>query len=349
MTGSDFKINNFDLLRIFAATQVVFGHGLVHLNIEKPVWWWVVNAFPGVPIFFVISGFLISASFERSSSVVTYGRNRILRIAPGLWCVVLITIGVAAAFGFNFLNGSAAVWLLAQFSGVIYTPHFLAGFGFGSYNGSLWTIPIELQFYFLLPAIYWLSRKSDHRTTYIAILWAIFTIIALMVSYVFPPISEVPQEPILRKLLRYSFVPHVYLFLTGILLQRTAVYRSPWIAGKGIYWLVLYLAYEFLISYSAGTYVLGMLLLGITTVSLAYTAPRLSDRILRGNDISYGVYIYHGLIINVFVELGLGGQMRHLQYLVALAYVSGYLSWILVERPFLRRKRQSIHPAPPAT
>ena len=41
---------------------------------------------------FAISGFLISASFERSHNLANYFRNRFLRIFPALWCVVLLTV-----------------------------------------------------------------------------------------------------------------------------------------------------------------------------------------------------------------------------------------------------------------
>src|SRR5689334_19790981 len=94
-----FKPNNFDLLRILAATQVLVVHSARHLGLAKPPWWWLLEAFPGVPIFFAISGFLIAASYERSSTLRNYARNRFLRICPGLWCCVLATIPVAMFFG----------------------------------------------------------------------------------------------------------------------------------------------------------------------------------------------------------------------------------------------------------
>lgn len=43
-----------------------------------------IDLFPGVPIFFFISGFLISKSFEENSVLKEYALNRILRIYPGL-------------------------------------------------------------------------------------------------------------------------------------------------------------------------------------------------------------------------------------------------------------------------
>ena len=341
----DLKLNNFDLLRIAAALQVVLGHGLVHLQVSRPAWWPIVEAFPGVPIFFAISGFLISAAYERSSSLKSYAQNRLLRIYPGLWCCILLTAMVAAGFGFRLWQPAAFAWLPAQLVGLIYTPQFLKDFGFGSYNGSLWTIPIELQFYVALPALYWLGRgKAPGRNQTLIACFAAFTIIGLLFALGSAPLAEGQAEPALRKLFRYSFAPHIYLFLAGVLLQRWQVQRSPWIAGKGLYWLALYLAWHFALPYNGYTYVGGTLLMAVATVALAFTAPSLARSLLRGNDISYGVYIYHGLLINVMLELGFHGNAALMPALVALTCVAAYGSWKLVERPSLRRKRQTIHP-----
>jgi peptidoglycan/LPS O-acetylase OafA/YrhL len=78
--------NNFDLLRLAAALQVVHAHASEHLHIAYGAAGRIVNdvllLFPGVPVFFVISGFLISMSYERSDDIAGYARNRVLRIFP---------------------------------------------------------------------------------------------------------------------------------------------------------------------------------------------------------------------------------------------------------------------------
>ena len=341
-----FKINNFDLLRIFAASEVLAGHSVSHLGISTPPWLIkLIYAFPGVPIFFVISGFLISASYERSSALKSYSRNRVLRIYPGLWCCVLATVLVATLCGFGFANGQAPLWIISQFAGAIYTPGFLKNFGIGSYNGSLWTIPVELQFYFLLPVLYWLTPKGTRdQTACFWLAWFAFVAIALAASLMFPPLDNPEGEPTLQKLIRYSFFPHFFLFLSGILLQRLNAYESKWIAGKGAYWLAAYLAFYYVVPTAPVTYVPTTLLLGIVTVSIAYTMPSIAQKILRGNDISYGVYIYHGLMINILVEAGLTGRAEYFVLLAACTYLAGYVSWIAIERPFLRKKKQTISP-----
>src|ERR1700761_5429148 len=118
--------NNFDLLRIIAAIQVLILHCIMFLNLPHQVW--VVNCiklFPGVPMFFVMSGFLISASYERNSDLKNYFTNRCLRILPGLWTCLFLSVVAISIFGrVSFNNREALPWLLKQMAGLIYTPNF---------------------------------------------------------------------------------------------------------------------------------------------------------------------------------------------------------------------------------
>ncbi|MGB2964038.1 MAG: acyltransferase [Anaerolineales bacterium] len=168
MKDFDFFHNNFDLIRLFAALQVVFIHGHEHFGLG-PGSWLVksLQIFPGVPIFFVISGFLVSASWERSApqGVGAYFKNRFFRIYPALWVCFFISLGSV----FIIYKPSSSLvelgkWVIAQLTiGQIYNPDFLRGYGVGTLNGSLWTIPVEIQFYILLPLIYFVfNRKNWH-------------------------------------------------------------------------------------------------------------------------------------------------------------------------------------------
>lgn len=59
--------NNFDVVRLFAAMQVMVCHGINHLHVTSLLG--VVDVFsffPGVIMFFVISGFLITSSLLRN-------------------------------------------------------------------------------------------------------------------------------------------------------------------------------------------------------------------------------------------------------------------------------------------
>ena len=70
---------------------------------------------------------------------------------------------------------------------------------------------------------------------------------------------------------------------------------------------------------------------------MAFTMPKL-NHILRGNDISYGIYIYHMPILNVFVTFGLMNDVKYLWMVLISAFVFAILSWSLIEKRALKLK-----------
>ena len=55
-------------------------------------------------------------------------------------------------------------------------------------------------------------------------------------------------------------------------------------------------------------------------------------------DISYGIYLYHMIIINMFVELGMVGEMKYLVWALIGSIACGFISWYVVEKRWLERK-----------
>jgi peptidoglycan/LPS O-acetylase OafA/YrhL len=193
-----------------------------------------------VPIFFATSGYLISASYESCSDLKVYVRNCVLRIYPALWVVILCTVAVVLTIGgVNFWQPKALVWAMSQAVGVIYTPQFLQGFGFGSYNGSMWTIPIELQFYLVLPVLYWVGGKLKHLNL---LLWAVWGATVMLAVVWLQHSLLLQHESVGDKLFHYSFLPTLYIFVFGILTQRLQLHRSAFIRGKALLWLAGYMA-----------------------------------------------------------------------------------------------------------
>ena len=339
--------DNFDVLRLLVAVLVMVRHGMTRLGIDEPGWWWFVEVFPGVSIFFVISGYLVSASWERSKGLQAYARSRVRRIFPGLWACVLATAAVALYFGFDFLHGPGLFWLGTQLVGLIYTPGFLAEFGSGSYNGALWTIPVSLQFYVMLPVIYLLMSRRSGANRGFFLLWLAAAVLALIFR---PMLYTGTGEPetLELKLLRYSIVPHLYLFLLGLLFHRYRIQDWTLIRGKALGWLVAYLAAMYFLPDSTVKEVAQPVLLAFLAMSFAYSAPGYMGGTLRGNDVSYGLFIYHGLVINVFVELGLMGSAAHAWGMTAVTLVISWLSWRFIESPFLGRRRETVRAMPVA-
>ncbi len=343
--------NNFDLIRLLAASQVLIYHGIYHLDPpgldECWLFRWLIY-FPGVPVFFVISGFLVSASFERSSSQWNYWSNRALRIFPALWVCFAVSF-VSVLLIDKSLFGTASlrdllVWLATQLTIFqYYNPDFLRPYGVGALNGSLWTIPVELQFYIALPIAYAALRIGKTKTNG-RLLVALLTFFLL--GQAFYRLPDPYYGKLWFKMIECSMLPHFWLFLLGVLGQRNFDSIKAFFEGKFVYWFGLHLVLigiaQFLDLKSGynKTFPLLNFTLSAAALSGAFTYRSLSDRILRGNDISYGVYIYHMVVINAFISLKMIGRLDYFIFASLLSIGLACISWRMVEKPCLMLKKK---------
>lgn len=337
------RTNNFDLIRLCAALQVLFEHGITHLQVaELAAVGNFLNFFPGVLVFFVISGFLISMSWERAPSLRQYAWNRVLRIYPALWVCLLISIAIFLGCGVRPDSlGSFAAWILAQATLFqYYNPDFLRGFGVGVINGSLWTIPVELEFYLILPLLGMVANKR--RIVWVAYALAAAVMMILARFYVSEPVM-IPE-----KLLNVSIIPYLFYFLVGVLARHLYEKYPDRFRGKGLHWGAAYglwitVESVFDVDGRAGNQLnMGsIILLGMLTVSIAFSRSELSSRILKGNDISYGVYIYHMPVMNLILFKGVLGVAGFMVATLA-TLLCAVLSWFLIERPALGLKNYSL-------
>jgi peptidoglycan/LPS O-acetylase OafA/YrhL len=349
--------NNFDLIRLVAALQVAVMHvlhGLPGARTDQP-YMIVMEMFSGVPIFFFISGFLISRAFEKTGSLADYARNRALRIFPALHVCVLINLLLVAATGYfatvdvNF--GNIVLLYLAKTTFFqFYNPDFMRGFGDGVLNGSLWTICVELQFYFLIPLIY---RLFVYGRSPRAVNAALLVLIGLSILCNRALWSEqgAYATSVTWKLLRVSFVPWIYMFLTGMLVHRNFDYCAQFLRRNALavvlpcyvvfaYVLVKYFGFNVDNSFSPILY----FPLAALTLVCAYTGPSLAHRLLHGQDISYGVYIYHVVVMNMFAYYHRDDGPVYIYGTIAITVLVALASWYWVERPALSRKRRATHP-----
>jgi peptidoglycan/LPS O-acetylase OafA/YrhL len=354
--------NNFDLIRLLAAVQVVIAHAVGHTGLVKQLPEWGRQCFealmlvPGVPVFFVISGFLITQSYERNPTDLRgYFWRRSLRIFPGLWACLMVTLVALGAFGFlatDFLfSKTFAAWLAGQVTFFqFYNPEHFRGFGIGVANGALWTITVELQFYLFVPIFHRLTGGVRRGTKSASILTAVlflasFAIYCVMDHKVNGP-GGFTGAPILFKLLHVTVVPHWWMFLLGILIHRHFDSIRRWLEGRFLWYFGGYIlfmtALHTLVDFRSILYYLCYLpsrgILAMGTIAAAYSARSLSRRILHGMDLSYGTYLYHSVVINVFVELGWMTSMVAVVQVFAVSIAIALLSWHLVEKPALARK-----------
>ena len=346
-TSFSLRPNNFDLLRFLAATQVLFFHSCEHLDVQLPMLRQIVsvtNLVPGVPVFFVISGFLISASLERNHSLGKYFVNRALRIFPALWVCFGLSLVSVYAVGYDRAPSLAEgiMWVACQLSVLqFYNPDFLRDYGVGALNGSLWTIPVEISFYAILPLIYWAIRVKRGRPGNKE-LFAIFGV--CLIGSIAWSLNRFGIEHVqLKKLVTVSVVPWLYMFLVGVLLQRNRWFVENWLEGRITAWILVFAAAQ-LVTWQSGMPVTGnninpisVIVLGCLTISTAYSFKNAS-RILRGNDISYGLYIYHMPIVNSLIFVGLKRDTMAFFGAICSTVAVSILSWRFIENPCLRLK-----------
>ena len=352
---TEWPVNNFDLLRLLAALQVALVHMIAHLKPPGPgfaIFDHGLRLFPGVPVFFLISGFLISKSFEQSVSLGEYLRNRLLRIFPALWVCLVVSVGVVLAGGVGAIALTATrdwliFWADQMMALELYQPAFLDSFGTGYLNSSLWTIPVELEFYLLLPVIYSvLGLRVCRRNGALLIVLAVSLAIRLACA---------DGAPLYRtgisNLVLPTIAPHLWMFLAGVLAQRNWRAIRPWLAGQFHWWILGYILVRAIVvrfHVGLGTLeinpLLFVLLAGVV-LSFAMSARALSDRMLRHNDLSYGTYIYHMPVVNLMVRLGAAGSAWSVLLALAVSLAAAALSWRIVEMPFLAQKHRSLRTA----
>ena len=350
------KTNNFDLIRLAAALQVALIHAIAGLGIAAAAapWRAIADWFPGVPIFFFISGFLISKSFEKNSVVREYALNRFLRIYPGLavcFLVSLVSVWFTGYFArVDFSPTAMLVWAGAQLSiAQFYNPDFMRHYGVGVLDGSTWTITVELQFYVLVPLMYGLLRWQRLSRRRFNLILGGLILGFVLVNQAFMHAAAFHSRPFWYKLVGVSFAPWFYMFLIGVLFQRNFEVLRGWLAGRFLPVLVAYCAIGFLASHVFGwgfgnsLNPLLFIALSILTFTSAFSAQTLSDRLLRRNDVSYGVYIYHEPVINVLIVMGLAARWSSVALAIALTIAVAYASWRLVEKPALTLKRHPLY------
>jgi peptidoglycan/LPS O-acetylase OafA/YrhL len=160
--------NNYQLLRFVAAMMVIFGHsyaitklpGRAGMDFIQRALHFTYSGGIGVDAFFVISGFLVTASYLNRRNWSEFMKARCLRIFPGLIVCVLAMVFllgpvVTTLPALQYFTDSELYSFLFR-NITLVSLHFTLPGVFetlpraGAVNGSLWTLPAEFFLYILL-------------------------------------------------------------------------------------------------------------------------------------------------------------------------------------------------------
>jgi peptidoglycan/LPS O-acetylase OafA/YrhL len=332
------KKNNLDWLRLLFAIQVLIVHAAMYLRIWIPE---IIPKVPGVPAFFFVSGFLIYASYLNAPGF-RYFENRFLRLYPG---VLFVTLGGAAVAllahgGRDFFDRFFAyvTWFIAQTTlGQDYNPQLFRDVGVGVINGSLWTITVEILFYFCVPIIIWMERRL--RFTVLTLMGLSFAVYAIgpMVWT-----DKVYREKTFYDVIALTPVAWGWMFGFGILAVKHFDFIRRW--RKYLPLAIIPLAVMMSVGGGGPFFGKSANRLGLFYFAsyvalmlwLAFDTPFIRLKF----DLSYGIYVWHMPMINLLLVLCLPS----VPLAFALTFGIAAISCFLVERPALKLKRYSLKP-----
>ena len=285
--------NNFNSLRILAASLVVFSHSYA-LSIHpdaQPLWRDFQTTFGkiAVDIFFFASGYLVYGSLQRSKTNLRYVLSRLVRIYPLLIVTILLTaliIGPITSkntlveylqqlqvYKYILLN-STLIGLSDSLPGVFEKNPFPE-----SVNGVIWTLYLEVRLYFILLGFHIFNKASKRFLPFLKFKNS-FTTILIILSFISICIYY-HQDNINWRL--------SFLFFMGV------IFKEKSISIRSNLLLILSLATIIVTSILNPNYLDDVIFLSIPIIihSLAFMNLGLLSRLNNIGDPSYGLYLFH--------------------------------------------------------
>lgn len=293
----------------------------------------------GVLGFFGLSGFLVSASFERSRSVFDYLLKRIRRIFPGYWVCLLFTGLVLAPVlwvragnplsEFPWLGADSATSYLTKNFFLLVKQHSIgqvlsATAWPGSINGSLWSLLPEFICYLAVLAVGFGGALAGFR-------WLAGLCTAAVLGYFWlATIKGGDAFPAVPAPFAYSkWAPYLAAFAVGVCAQ---IWKER-ISFN--FKTVLVLMLITLVLLKLGGFKMAS---PVLVTALVLSVGSLFTCHLK-TDLSYGIYIYSFPCQQLLFSLGVAAAGVGVFFATSLLASAGcaWLSWTFVEKPALRR------------
>lgn len=356
-------IKGLDGLRAIAVIGVLFFH-LLPTEVK--------GGWLGVPLFFVISGYLISDllihEFDCSGKIKTlasYGR-RLKRLYPALLVMLVVTIIFIFAFKANHDLVYNTRWIFL--TNLTYTFNFWEiGHGlsyFDKFGGEspfthLWSLSIEGQFYLFCPFIVlYLLRKKVNRIK-IALGFGIASLISAILMAIFYNPENINR-------VYYGTDTRLFAILLGVGLS--FVWPSTRIRHDISYYkmrklnalgfasaFVVILAFIFMDGQAKSTYYFGMYLVTICMAILVATIVQPQSKLthLLDNKVlnyigtrSYSIYLYQLPVFVFYEKLNPLYRPDLINYIceLVIVFVLSEISYNLIENTFrYKLKIKNIH------
>jgi peptidoglycan/LPS O-acetylase OafA/YrhL len=160
-----------DTLRAIAVLAVIINH------IDKS---WLTGGFLGVDMFFVISGFVVTASLQNKNTqpfksfITSFYKKRFKRLYPGLiGCLFIFSIFTFLFFGVNDVYIKTAFNALFGISNIYLAFQEADYFSISSESNPFthtWSLGVEEQFYLLFPILFYFIRSKNKLVASLVVL-----------------------------------------------------------------------------------------------------------------------------------------------------------------------------------
>lgn len=346
-------------IRAIAAICVVISHcnialpefGIYNLSLfgfnkdQSPNGWWF--GAQAVTMFFVLSGFLITyllcVEYEKKKDVKikNFYIRRLLRIWPAYFLYILLAI--IGVYVFNDLLPSI---------NILFYIFFLANIPYALNStvllmGHLWSISVEEQFYLFWP--WFFKRNNKKKLKYLFIILIILQFLIRVILWLFFPGSFIAM---LSSVSRFDCMMIGGLFailfleksvITNIMNNKLVQYGN-WILLAIIMFINLKFLNQLVTIYLV---CLCVSIIIIGQISVVNRMINLEISLLEElGKLSYGIYIYHPLVIFLFSKTGIFEQITdpYVKFVSVFAsiliatFVFSFISYNLYEKNFLKLK-----------
>jgi peptidoglycan/LPS O-acetylase OafA/YrhL len=334
--------NNFDFIRFTAATMVWYGHCYALYGKTPDAFTHLMHfGYLGVAIFFVISGYFVTRSYETCGSLLHYLRNRVLRIVPAMAVVLLLTVfllgPLTTSLTLHQYFAYPDTWRYFNVFPPQYTlPGVFASNPLNAVNGSLWTLQYEMICYAGV-AIFGVLGILFPRPALMmfAALWSLRIYGMLANIDLVPPMPFFHQwswEPLERALkLETLFTSGAFMYIarSHIPLKKEYFALACLLITVGLHYntvLAANLLFDIALPYAV--------------IYLGFLKLPLLSGFGKHGDFSYGLYLYayplQQLVLHFCKHISFTG---FLAVSFACIFICALTSWHFIEKPALQLKR----------
>lgn len=310
----------------------------------------------GVDIFFVLSGYLITAilvsefSVTNEISLKKFYARRALRILPAL-ILLLIVINVAVTALETSAQASRVRW--DSLGALFYIANWLRAFGHDiGILGNLWSLSIEEQFYLIWPLalLFLLSRKFSAKRITIMVAVAI-VLVNIDRIYLYQGVESFNRIYNGLDTRADALLVGCGLGLAGYQFLSSRSWAILGSLGAAFVGYVLFFAYPvpgsfqvpFGLTIGGTLFAVGvaLFLAGLLANAAGFPAKllRLAPLVWAGR-LSYGLYLWHFFVFTLIAGWLRGYQPWIIPAQISATFLIATISYYFLERPCLKLKRK---------